>query len=225
MTTKESTPRILWANTHSSLLSKQQYNQVKEELPEYMTYRYLQKMFRSSMTTHRMEAYVSSALCSLGLQASVIPSKIDGDLGKKEADVLITAADGSVLALEVKTAKYRGAILGEPVDDVIAGANGFDSLPRWLWLDSVKAWRAKERACKQRGQELIGCVVLVPIGNLSDDDELVYGAVYLPAYLRKHWLVEEAYNSYKRTRYNAYKCPRRRMRTLADLVAEVNEYA
>ncbi|BCL34583.1 hypothetical protein [Nostoc sp. MS1] len=217
-------PEILWSNTHSSIVSRQQYRQDKLELPDYMTYKYIQKIANSSIKTHRMESYVTTALCSLGLTASVIPNVADGYTNDKEADILISTA-GSMLALEVKTAKYRGAILGEPIDDTIAGANGFDSLPRWLWVDSVKAWRAKERTHRQREQQLIGCVVLAPIGNWSDEHETVYGAIYLPANLRQHWNIDEAYNPYKRTRYNAFQCPRRYMRTIADLVAEVNEYA
>lgn len=191
----------------------------KRRIPKYTTYDNLIRYAETYQRSHRLEEYLTHKLQQLGLNAHCLPARADGNTKAKQADIIITTADGQKLALEVKEARYNGCTLGLPVGD---GTAGYSRLPQRLFVDSCSAWDSKESACERRGEVLLGAVILSPIGKLSDEEFTVLGAVYCPNNLSEHWLIRETQN--RGRYYEAYVCKRQQMRTLEDLVKEVNEW-
>lgn len=197
-----------------SIITREQYRQRKQDndIPSYVDYNKLRQYAMTYQRSHRLETYVAWQLQQLGLDAVVLPAIADGDTKQKQADILITTAEGRRLALEVKEARYHGCTLGKPNNGSL---HEYERLPRRLFIDSVSAWDAKKRACERRGEQLLGAVILCPIGSLSDEDFTVLGCVYCPVSLSDHWLVKETCN--RGRYYDAYVCKQRQMRTLEDV--------
>ncbi|MEJ1929537.1 hypothetical protein WDZ92_04560 [Nostoc sp. NIES-2111] len=208
--------------THVSLSSPEKLEQdkLKGKVTEYMTYDRIYTYAGTYKRSHKLENLVAQELASYGVQAVALPAKADGDTTSKQADIIITLANGRKCALEVKEARYQGCTLGLPKAND-SHTEGYKSYPRSLWVDSCEAWDAKVAACESRGETLLGCIVLCPIGRLSNEERTVYGLVYLPACISDEWAEEETCN--RNRLYWAYKAYRDSFGTLGDLLADLSE--
>ncbi len=211
-------------SSHVSVSSPEKLRQDKRKgkVADYMTHERLLTYADTYQRSHKLENLVVQELARQGLNAVVLPAVADGDTKSKQADIIITNANGRKFALEVKEARYAGCTLGLPKDSSSHLA-GYRRYPQSLWVDSCSAWDAKAEACKRRGETLLGCIVLCPIGRLSDEKRTVYGLVYLPSALSDEWEEEETCN--RERYYWAYKAYRDCFCTLGDLVEEVDNYA
>ncbi|GBE90836.1 hypothetical protein [Nostoc cycadae] len=218
---EEITVTFTRVDSRVNIISREQFteDQNKRKIPSYLKYKDLQRYAQTYQRSHRLECYLAHQLRKLGLDAEVLPSKADGNTKAKQADIIISTPNGQKLALEVKEARYKGCTLGLPISD---GTDGYSRLPKSLIIDSCSSWDAKVRACERRGEVLLGCVVLAPIGRISDDEFTVLGSVYCPADLSDGWVIEETSN--RGRWYEAYVCERKDMRTLSDLVNEVKTW-
>lgn len=192
-------------------------DQRKHTIPSYLEYKDIIKYADSYQRSHKLEVYLAHELQKLGLDAEALPAKADGNTKAKQADIIITTASGQKLALEVKEARNRGCTLGLPLEKSFTTA--YTRYPKQLYIDSCSAWDAKERACERRSELLLGAVILCPIGQLSDEEFTVLGAVYCPS---ENWRIRETSN--RGRYYDAYVATRSQMKTLAELLDEVNSY-
>lgn len=193
----------------------------QEQREYYMTDSYMAKIANALPDHHRIEQLAAAALRELGLDARALAPVIDGDTSNKKADIIITLPcseltrsmgctdkhqDGSCfhqVAIEVKRAHGKNAILGLPLHDNDEFATeGFDRYPKWLYVDSVKAWADKTAWHNRRGVPLIGAIVACNIGELSDEDVSVVGLLWLPC--NETWVKKDTYNSAKGTHYTAW---------------------
>lgn len=205
-----------------SISSQMQFSedQRKRKVSKHTEYEDLIRYAEDYQRSHRLEEYVAHYLRKLGLLAVALPAIADGNTRSKQADVIISSPSGQKLALEVKEARHNLCTVGLPK---VEGdmSEGFTRYPSRLIIDSCRAWDEKEKACERRGELLLGAVILCPIGRLSDEDFTVLGAVYCPS--TEDWSIRETSN--RGRYYDAYVSKRSQMRTIADLVTEVNSYA
>lgn len=212
----------------------------------YMTESYLVKIGNTFITSHRIEEYVALALRSEGLDAKALPAIVDGNTSNPKADLILTFPCSHELAelgcrektnevmqvaIEIKQAKGGNALLGMPItEDDLFAIDGFDYMPRFLWVDSTRAYREKHSWHSDKGVPLIGCIIAAPIGELSDEDVVTLGLVWLPSPMvydgMEPWTIQTCTNPYKGTSYKAYKATNRRehIYPLCDLVADFGKY-
>lgn len=216
----------------------------QEQREYYMTDSYMAKIANALPDHHRIEQLAAAALRELGLDARALAPVIDGDTSNKKADIVINlpcseftrsmgctdkrdAEDNCFhqVAIEVKRAHGKNAALGLPLHDNDEFATeGFDRYPKWLYVDSVKAWADKTAWHSRRGVPLLGAIVACNIVELSDEDTSVLGLLYLPC--NGTWVKKDTCNPSKGTLYTAWTAKGNSnilpLRALADQLAPQN---
>lgn len=210
---------VVWSNQHVSISSRKQYTEDKQNglLKPSATYNNLITWSDSYVRSHRHEEAVAALLRQHGIAAQALPAKADGH-NDYEADLYIKLANGLTVTLEVKEARNNRISLGLPKDNT-SHLHGYKRYPRSLIVDAAWSWDNKCKTADERSEFLLGALLLVTIGRLSDEEHTTYGLVYCPAAFADEWY-EEDISRDGRT-YTGLRCPREYMRNLADLVADL----